>query len=326
MQAKMQPNSYHISRSPEPHANTVEKLWKTMKKRIIQRRSTESAATMSLYALLQSPSTDAVGYDLAQTLIQQQQTFEEEERKAKMASTEKHIVVDLARVNQNGVIHRSGSLSSITHDGFDDMSLASSFSTKERHEWIVRVEEAMINYKNLVRPPRDSGRASVSRRSRDSRLCHRRNTAKAFSFHLDPTETALEFRLVVSYAGRTYCTKRTLLQIAQCRRNLIEELEWANSKMNNLEDRTTLPEIPRMGESLFCSAGGFNEIKGMTNAYKEPLQRWFEAVISIVSDENPILSDFLWEPLDCSCNRDSLHAGMTNLGIIKEVVVNSAVE
>lgn len=286
---------------------------------------------MSLYALMPGPSPSAsAGGDLAQKFTKMQPTkaSAEEERKARIAEKEKVIMVDMKQSEHGFTLSRSNSFSSLSQEGLDESdiaSLSSSLNKQKIHkesQWNVCVEEAMMNYNNLVKPPRSTGRASVQRRSADSRLSRRRGgeDSKSSSFDLDPTERAIEFRLVVGYAGRRYCTKRTLLQVCQFRRNLLEEQEWNHRKLDSSGSSGSgpgLPEVPRIGESMFCGSG-FSQMGGMMGAYKPALEKWFKDVLAIVMDENPILMDFLWEPLDCSCNRDTLHARLTNLGAINE--------
>lgn len=285
---------------------------------------------MSLYALMPGPSPNvSAGVDLAQTFnkLQPRKASEEEERKARIAEKEKVILVDMKQ-SEHLTLSRNTSFSSLSQDVLDESDIASLSSSlnklkiQKESQWDVCVEEAMMNYGNLVKPPRSTGRASVQRRGANSRLSRRRGgeDSKTSSFDLDGTERAIEFRFLIGYAGRRYCTKRTLLQICQFRRNLLEEQEWTHRKLDSSGSSGSgpgLPEIPRIGESMFCGSG-FSQMGGMMGAYKPALEKWFKDVLAIVSDENPILMDFLWEPLDCSCNRDTLHARLTDLGAINE--------
>lgn len=152
----------------------------------------------------------------------------------------------------------------------------------------------------------------------------------------------MEFRLLISFAGRTYCTKRTLLQIAQFRQNLEQELQWADQRRKRIahddsecdesqslkdsshdssnEDKPTetVPSLPRLADSSFgVYCAGFAQMSSQLDSYRPMLETWFDQILAEFR-ESPILADFLWEPLDCNCNIDALHASFTSLGIIEE--------
>ena len=306
---------------------------------------------MSLYAILPGPSSSSksqVGYDLVQTVLKEQETVAKEQM---IPPPEPKVIAMCNIFNDATMISRSSSFSSMSSmEELDDTanetaSLSPSFKTEQ--DLKVNVEEATINFAKLVRPSSKSSskksrrsRATSPRRNRRDFRLQRRTTdssaSSSTSAELDPNARALDFRLVVTFAGRTYCTKRSLQQIAQFREDLLEDMEWAEhfhdsshqshgssisvglGKSSSTNGSSVLPSLPRIPDVFGGCGGGFAQMQHSVDLYRPALQTWFQEALAVASSDSSVVYDFLWEPLDCSCNIDSLHIQLTKLGIISE--------
>lgn len=256
------------------------------------------------------------------------------------------VVVDFSKIEIDTSLVRPSldRLSTMSSTDDDDISSSTMRCTKHDQHLKVQVKQASINFNKLACPSRKNSRYSL-RRQRDSRLLRRYRAATAASaaatVDLSTYENAIDLDLVISFAGRTYSTKRTFQQLAHLRQELVQELatqqEWSERRLRKmLQDDASvdswdisssfstacssdigpsIPALPRMSDA----GAGFAQVSGMMRAYRPALEEWFQSLVNVVSEESPILADFLWEPLSAKCKvKDPVHASLTELGAIQE--------
>jgi hypothetical protein len=260
----------------------------------------------------------------------------------------KRVVVDISQVEIHTIGTKSLSLDGATTAGVSDNTLA---APKHDQRLKIQIKEARIDFHKLGFPSSSRTKESLlpHRRPKSGRLqCHR--LQKVQVDQLDNYESALDFELIISFVGRTYSTKRSLQQIAQLRQDLVQDLQvqqqWTERRIRKtvLDDTSscssmdcslascatnesniasscstgTIPDLPRVSDEIMGVYGwGFAQMCGMLHSYRPALERWFHRIVANVSEENPILADFLWEPLSAKC-LDELHSGLAELGPIDE--------
>lgn len=80
----------------------------------------------------------------------------------------------------------------------------------------------------------------------------------------------------------------------------------------------TIPELPSMSAERLGGPGcGFTRMTAMLHSYQPDLEAWFRAITRIVSEDSPIFSDFLWEPLSAE-SLDGFHDSCSKLSSIQE--------
>lgn len=232
-------------------------------------------------------------------------------------------------------VSRTNSLSTADETLSSSMSMGTESVVRHDQHLKIRVQEVKINFLKLARPNSHSCKTgtlrSLCRSKRDARL--RRRKRQASANNLTSYENAVEFDLVIQFAGRKYTTKRTLSQIALLRCDLLEDLEFAErlpqkrtwsddssldsaNSSNSCSSAIGIPPLPRMSEAGVFG-GGFAQMSGLMQAYRPGLEGWFNTLVAAVSEDSPILADFLWEPLSGQ-DRNALHASLTQLGSIQE--------
>jgi hypothetical protein len=202
-----------------------------------------------------------------------------------------------------------------------DETLSSSVSSHaertirpDQQQLKIQVQNVRINFLKLTRPTSRSQETlrSVCRSKKDARL-RRRKQQYTITNSFTCYENAVEFDLVLQNAGRNYTSKRTVHQIAQLRNDLLDEVAflerlqrrrvWTDdSSWDSVTSTTTginsvyIPPLPRMSEAGVFG-GGFAQMSGLLQAFRPALEAWFTRLVAAVSEDSPILADFLWEPL-----------------------------